>query len=1368
MSKQIRQITVFISCPDDVKKQKDIVRAVCESLTKTTTGLEIKAIDWQKNVIPDITGQGAQAIINEQIGKYDYDIYIGIFWKRFGEKQLNGLTPTEEEFEDALDRQRRTQRPKMTVYFKTTAYHPSNLHDAQQSLQIETFKERAKELGVYGSFKTNIEFQRNLFERISSYVNQLSREQPTEAITISKISYPTKKYYIPRKACLSKDYSSNQLLWTHNSAQELFHYISTRKRIVLIGDSGTGKTNELESLAATLSEKTTPYFPFLVRLNQYVNQALIDLIPSSMKQLPEKQWIIILDGFDEIEDKNRNDAIRQIESFSDSHENCNIVISCRTNFYRTETEELPGTLRSFTSCVLLPLDWKQIEVYIADSLQLRARDFEEEIGASGLWDFLKIPFYLVRLVELFKDNGSFPKNRAEIFEQLLKARFNLDITHFQETLDLDEKETEILRSLERVALSMETLGRNFITDEELQKLISKEEQKLIKHCTAWKKNQDETTIWQFEHNNFQEYLAARILSRQSVEIIKQFIAFKPDFKKVVPSWVNTLSFLLSISKDPGLYKWIMHDEPELIVKAEADRVPVGTRAKVFKSIFNKYKEKQIWIDHERFKYLELARFGQSDEIVRFLLHEAGNDSHYTTVCNAIQLLSKMKLPHQYVDRTSRLLVKLATNTNAGTQVQNRSMIALGELKLYSHELVGQIVKVLASSSDDWIRYGLYYYLSEGPCLDDNIDVFLNGIKYIRSSFSSKKQEVRLSDESWYLRVGLERAKTPAAIKKILSYFTKHPEDVHSFSFEEGLSTLAKNAAQAYESDVTVLEPFYDLFAKLARGNYDEAATLTAFFDATSTRFEIFQKIFLKENRDQFDAMMLGMLADKHCADFVIIRYEEKTMTDDEIQEFQYELKLWNPALFATFNETINKKSGDKFMLPPERHIQKERKDRIQKDIELLFDKGLFIGELTTIFTHENKAFLTNNELIKLQTEYWDNKWFSDLALNTLKQITRTKEISLDDAVKLVNDWDWDLFCVSKLYNYYTGSKDIVLSKEQEEWVAHWCFRNLKMVNYKTALVSKTNIEYSTSWLAVYLWYFLQKFNLSYPKETLLDMLLFYWHEEGTLGMRYLEEHLDESDMTASILANLANGITNEHVLTNHLDYVLRHHLKEAASVVVNLLTDKARQFDTRKLALEILFQWPEFIPKIEEILLRIEGQLRWVIVEGLIERKSKYVKGYLVDLVNGKDEGEKYEAARYLIQMEELIGLKAYVAWIRRENRLPSDSFGKSPLLSLRTMKALPFLIELLEISFKKGFIQDDFHRLDRLVLDTLTIIALESEDNYLKIRSAIERFIEKNSKKHKNVNFLHVSLDRLEQKYYITRSAALDIDETVRRIKSV
>jgi predicted NACHT family NTPase len=1387
MPKKIIQLKVFVSCPSDVENLKSIVNVVCDGINQNFRdkyNITLFVTDWRKSVVPQF-GPRPQELITEQIG--EYDIFIVILGERFGTPP-GAINPdtgeeyesgTEEELFIAYDRWKEKGEPLINIYFKmSNSVRTSS--ESEQFAKVLQFKEklRSKYRRWTVDFTDEIDFERKvrdfLQKAVLDFDEKLGKKkdkiiQPSSAI--QRQLYPEIKNYLSRKTYPAKDANSiEHLFYRDELLQDFLNVIKQHNRIVLISDAGVGKTTELRRIAWYFSNDDSPFYPIFMPLNKYVNQNLSEFLPPDWIKIPESQVLIILDGLDEIESKNKNDAIRQIEIFSEQHPSLHIVVSCRTNFYKSETEQSSGTLRGFSFYALLELDSKGIEKYIDISLGERASDFNEAISRNTLQDLLRIPFYLIHLVELFKINRTLPQSKAEIFEQLLIARMKFDVEHFRTTIELDKKPKTIVETLERLGLGMESLGRNYVTDDEFQKLIPDESLRvLLEHCAVWKKNEGDKITWQFEHNNFQEYLAARVLSRKSLDIIKDFISLKPDHRRIIPSWVNTFSFLVSISDDHDLFNWILDNEPELAVKFEPDKIDIAVRIRIFKEIFNNYKVKQIRIDREKFRYSELAQFGQSDVIVDFLLDEAEAAIHYTTRSNAIELLGKLQIPHSLRQRTSQLLVRCVLDKDRREQAKNRALIALADLKLNSQEVINQIVPALRSSDSDWVRFGLYYFLYNSDYLNDNIAVFLEGIKYVQFYPSMESSEVRLGDEHWHLTIGLEKAKSPTAIREIFIYFKEHPTDLADAYFEKSFSIIVESAASAYSKEPSLFELAIDLFEVLVIEHLEEEARqFICFFNKTNTRLQAFQKVFAQKGTNKDYLFVLATLADSKCIDFFVQQYEEHNITNDDIGTFQDYLGWENHDLYLPFNKLINEKSGNKFIIPPKRDFNKERKQRRKNDFNLLFKKQAFLKELELIFETEQKEFFTSKELLDVETRHRDNPYFSDLAIHTLREIASNQTVSLKNATQ-IPDKNWNWFCISKTYEYLTHNEEINLLQEQKDWVANWCYSELSKVDFKTALVTKPNGQFSTNWLTVYLWYFLRKLNLDYPKDVLLNMLSFDLVEgHQMLGIKYLEERLNEADITERILENLQEGIKNNDVLRNHIDYCKGRSIKGVLPYALHEISNPDRSDVVRRVALETVCELSETLSDLEQILSQIKDDFKWDVVEQLIKRNSTYPQEFLLEILVNGNEQEKLKSAEYLIELQNLGGLKYYVEWIKRQKQFPERSFDKSSLSSLQIFESMPFLIELLKISYQDDFVQDDFHRLDSVVLDTLSAIALQSDEHYIEIKKAIEKFIKEYSSSIKNINFLHTFLEKLEHRYYVIRSEKLDISDVTKKLKAI
>jgi len=1375
MQKNVTLIKVFISCPSDVEKEKNIVSSVCETLSRNIfaqKNINIRTIHWEKDIPRVITGEGPQKTIDRYLDEEGYDIYFGILWGRFGKPQSNGLTPTEGEFEDALKRYKGTGKPLVKFIFKKEKLYPKNEYEASQLLSIQRFKKRIETLGLYDSFITELELQEKAFISIQQLTEKLTITKDSQ-ILFQRIKYNEITGYIHRKIYPAEKYKPDEFwLLEDKYNEDLTNIIKVKNKITLIGDAGSGKSIELERVANYFSQENAVFYPLLIRLNTYTDQSINSLLPGDWEKIPENQLLIILDGLDEVESKNKRDFIRKIELFSERYASTTIIVSCRTNFYLSGSEQSTGTLKGFDTYILRDLQYPEIEQYVQQKFAAKTSRFFDGINKNQLQPLLKIPFYLVKLVDIFKVNNKLPNSKALIFEHLLISRITFDEDHFRKTIELNEYRNKIIRTLEYVALGMEALGRNYILNGELRKLLPDLALRdLIKHCTSWK-TENEGVTWQFEHNNIQEYLAARILSHQSLEIIKNFVSFQPEYKKIIPSLVNTLSFLLSISENSELLDWILENEPEIAIKFEPDKVENPDKIKIFKDVFNYYKKRQIWIDRDKFRYDEIGRFGQLDEIIEFLLTEIEVVEHYTTLSNAIKILGTMRLPHSFKSRANDLLIKAAVNRldNETTEhVQREALMALSTLKINSKNIIDQIITELRDSKSDWVRSGLYYFLHTSEFLDEYVDIFLEGIIYARFHVSSANiQRSRLGNERFELIEGLKKVKSPEAIIKVVSYFIDHENDLHDlFTGKHDVSFLAENASKAYLKEPSILDLAVNFSLSMLDNHLNkEAGQFMRFFKNTDTRFLAFQKTL--SEKSQYKEDLLAALADDRCLEYIIEQYEIKNIPEDDIWRFIQTLRWKNKDLFVKFYENINEKFDNKFILPPDRDYEKERKERAQQDFELLFKKEKVIEEIKRIFEVENKQSFTQKEIFKLRREHWPDLYYSDLAAEILRDMARKKEVTSNDVVKYLDKWDWEWFCISKIYEKLSNNDDLDVTKKHQEWIANWCYKNLDKADFKNAVTKTGKSTYSVHWNAIYMWYFFRKFKLNYPKNILFDMISFDYDRQN---IKYLEKHLGIPEIASRVLENMAEGIVLDDVLENHIDFCRRHHITDVLKFALSEIKNTQREThdSIRTLSLKTVIELSESLSELEDLLLEINDEFRWDVIDELVERKSEAAYGFLKSLFSESEATERFKIAEYLIKYQDLDALAFYVESIKSEKKFTRSIYGTSPISSLQTIEALPLLLELLEASYHEDFNQaEDFKRLDQLVISALTNIALKSDDNYLKVKESVETFIKKYETIHKNVNWLYASLEQIEQQFYINKSEKLTIDDVIAKLEKI
>lgn len=1205
---------------------------------------------------------------------------------------------------------------------------------------------------------------------------EFSAESESIQVTaeVSQHHYPEVKSYLPRRVCETKNAGSISLYINSDELTfDLSKAVERERRIVLLCDAGTGKTTELMRIAAQYSGDDSPFHAVFVPLNKYVNQSVPELLCEHWGRVAEDDLLIILDGFDEIESKNRHDAVRRIESFAEEHPDTRIVISCRTNFYATEKEQSPGTLAGFASYTLLDLDEQNIAGYVADRLGARKKSFDEQVEASQLYDLLKIPFYLIQLVGLFESGGALPRTKAELFERLLRHRIDFDVEHYRTTADLWDKRHVVTQTLERLALGMESLGRNYISDEEFSELIpSDAERELVRLCTLLVRGEREGVVtWQFEHNNFQEYLAASVLSRQHLERIKGFISFEPDHKKIVPSWVNTLSFLVSIldrrsSLFASLVDWIMEVEPEVAVKFEPDKFDALTRSALFETIFNYYKERRVVVDRDKFQYSELARFAQSDETVEFLLGEIEHPAHTASLASAIRLLGYCKLPYGKRRRAADLLVGRATGTEWDEHIQYNALMTLANLELFTEDVLGRIIPALRQSDSDWVRAGLYYLLNETSKVDEYVDIYLEGLTYVPGMG-------RLGDESWHLTEGLKMMTSPQALKKIIGHFKEHVGDWERSSLEKVLRSVVEKCAAAHASDGSIYYEVLMALITLVAGHHDEEKGLIAdFFDRTGTRSRAFREVFGLRKKSGNVMPVLAALANKDCLTFFAEQYMDHELTNDDVREFQNALGWQNRALYMPFNEMVTRLAGDRFALPPARDYAGERRERHKRDFNLLFDRDAFMDEVRRLFERLNDEAATKENIFKLYRERYEDNDLSGLAMQTIKELAEARggsiSLSKAEAVLLEN---WESFSISRIYQYLvndTQNPELMLTDEQRERVSAWCYSHVRKVDFRKAITTNSDGTFSVSRYATYLWYFMQKLGLEYPKDVLVDMLSFEgFVTHSAQGIEYLEQRLDRTDIIERVLDNLREGISNSYVLKNHFEFCKRHVLEEARPFALKEIANGSDQF-VRQVALDTVLAFPDAREYLEELLPSVEGAFKWQVIEYLVKEGSRRCFDFLKNILEKGDEGEQLRASEYLMGMQDMEGLRYYVNYVEANHTYPIGPRESSPLGALRTTESIPLLLELLGLSYRSDFQQHEFYRLDGAVMGALTNVALVSEQNYRDVRNAVSAFIEGRRSADERVNYLYQFLDNLERMFYTNKSQDVSLQQVLANLDRV
>lgn len=425
---------------------------------------------------------------------------------------------------------------------------------------------------------------KQLLQKVETLASCSSTAPYASPDTVSKKLYDIPSDYIPRKvvphAVAMLDIFERA--FQESKSLSLTEALAESNQLLILSDAGHGKSIELENLAGVLSE--TSLFPFLYSLSSYCGETICALLPEPYRALPPESLALLFDGYDEMQENERDEFMRRLQSFLKDHPSVKVVISSRSNFCKAEVENQSQTFRGFRIYDLDDLTDDDIRGYL--SRQAVDIDcFMSAVKQSETGYLLQNPFYLIRLVRLYQKHSRLP-GKAEVMDYLIEESFQFDDQKFQG--DLEEQRRDLRVLLEKVAFAMQLMQKSALDDAgEYQELFGLKDRKLLKYSGLLRK---EGTRWRFSHNNFKEYLAAKFLSALPQE---DAIRYFSDEDGVKMSWVNTFGFFVGIPQEWNVIPWTLSHDPSALVKFEPDHLELDVRVSIFKTLFLEREEKML-------------------------------------------------------------------------------------------------------------------------------------------------------------------------------------------------------------------------------------------------------------------------------------------------------------------------------------------------------------------------------------------------------------------------------------------------------------------------------------------------------------------------------------------------------------------------------------------------------------------------------------------------------------------------------------------------------------------------------------------------------------------------------------------------------
>ncbi|MFH1703029.1 MAG: hypothetical protein ABIB41_06320 [Nitrospirota bacterium] len=473
--------------------------------------------------------------------------------------------------------------------------------------------------------------------------------------------------------------------------------------------------------------------------------------------------------------------------------------------------------------------------------------------------------------------------------------------------------------------------------------------------------------------------------------------------------------------------------------------------------------------------------------------------------------------------------------------------------------------------------------------------------------------------------------------------------------------------------------------------------------------------------------------------------------------------------FNHFMDIINRKTG-KFQMPPSKDFAKEDKEKVQRKIQIIFNKNEFIKEVEKIFDGEGEKELSYEDLEHI----WDEEKYNDFVIQKIINYfgqNKDKKWTFDSLKEEINNWDYEWFSVTNAFDLLYHGTELELLGKQKSLIEEFCFKNLEKANFKNALKQEDKTTTANT-LAIILWYFMRKFDFDYPKEILLDMLSFDWIDGNKhVGIDYLINRLSHEEVKKRILINLEEEISVNQVLKNHISYCKEYHIIGARDPLHKIVKDSRIDIENRLLAVETLVDIGESKEFLENLLEIEEPKLFIEVARVLLSLNSEKCRKELIENLNLEKKDIFLDSAKLLIEKEQNIkAIKYYANYIKRTKQYETTFRGKSILQTINTIKALPILFDLLKFSYKnkQDINQDEFDRLDRAIINVLKSMALQSYSNLGKVLKELKKFIKKYDAQLEGINFLNYICDDIEKAFFANYPTRLTLEEAKRKVDNL
>lgn len=1188
-----------------------------------------------------------------------------------------------------------------------------------------------------------------------------------------------KNYYEPRYVNKSQGYTTN---WFGESKDDktLFDAVFVESKIVLLGNPGVGKTKELEILFQNLwkQKESTGLIPFAINLKNFrkINR-FEDLITyKDWKALPK--MIFILDGLDEIAEIH--DFVSAFELFVSQNKKLNIgyVISCRTNIY----EKYLVNIANFESLYLQDLSEDQAASLLANKFGVRISDFPLSDKHSS---YLKTPFFLELLAGYVLEKGILPASDSVMWELFIDR--TLDRHEQKQAKKKPLNKLRLLKNLKKVAFTNELMQQNYSSAEELECITGDYLEYIENPFTI--EMSGEPKRWNFTHRQIQEYLVAKVLAEKSFEDMLSIIKIQDIAKEVVhPSLFNTITFLINLlNKESDEFKqlvgWLSANQIEILFKADSDRT-AAFQERVFQEYFYRQcLEKKLWISTNRaFAVKEIAEFG---DCVKNFIYLTGwikeQSNHFRVVISALNLLGFFRPTHDRMTALRPLFLELLRSKDVSVPVKAEVIRCITSLKMAEHDqdYLDEVLAVFNTECNKEINAALLYMIYFVKDID-------RLFWYIKAEFlrNAKIEKRKDADEvhrgnDWKLLDLILRFENYDHFVEIVSYYFDDSLHLDIYGGQE--NNILDRFLSFSKSETDFITRFLKSINKKTHYYNREQLLLHIVKDSGN---ELEAAKFLIENNEFSDVRsFISRFANKEILDYVVENlYKSGLLNSDEALIFRN--NLWHNSLtLAVEFQRMMTESGFEFgsNVVTSDEVDQRRKTTIgnmQLNFDMLFDKEELLQMIKKLYEQHNIEVLDRDKVYELGSiwrkendypAYFDNSLATlGLLLDTYGALTYSEVLEhLEDSIFIFK------IILDNLKGNNRENLKFVVSSDQKDKIFEWTVQTSESIDFKKVVLrlDGDGFSYGSDFAAFKIVLSFQKlFKIPLSKGFLLDCLQFYEIDsfnDKEEPFKYLFNEIgDQKEFDDRVTDNILNKKLFKFIMDRHVDYALRHNLREAFPKIREYFLQQNPGYNMDD-KLELYQKLTCDNELLKECTLDVQNPICWSAVKLLVLSGEKvFCTAKAVEYLEVDETDKKHyylsNAMWVLFHFNDIKALHYYL-------KMKSFDFHGVNFSEYSAIEDYAVLDILFFRIYKEVYDSSDFSN-GASFFDAYISNLSKHDDSYPKIQKALKSIKEKLILENSDTRLFNINLliDNSDNSYINSKSVAMPFATAIRKVEGI